>query len=130
MNTAQSPKYNSPYPAEIIYTSDKNFDVRIKAMIDREAKDLGFNIWDEKFKELVQRIGEIAVNTLFSTATAANPELLKAALIQSEKMDVEYQNTPSYTAYVILKTAIKNYTGINQQQINEEILKEEEVVSN
>jgi hypothetical protein len=69
MNTtiAQSPKYSSPYPAEVTYTSDKNFDVRLKAIIDREAKNLGINIGDEKFKALIQRIGEIAEDTLFAT---------------------------------------------------------------
>lgn len=69
MNTlvSQSPKYNSPYPAEVTYTSDKNFIVRLKAMIDREAKAIGINISDEKFKELVKIIGNIAEDTLFAT---------------------------------------------------------------
>jgi hypothetical protein len=64
---AQSPKYSSPYPAEVTYTSDKNFDVRLKAMLDREAKNLGINIGDEKFKALVERIGDIAESVLFAT---------------------------------------------------------------
>lgn len=66
MNTvvAQSPKYNSPYPAEVTYTSDKNFNVRLKAMIEREAKDLGIRI-DEKFEALIDRIGNIAEDVLF-----------------------------------------------------------------
>lgn len=69
MNTlvAQSQKYSSPYPAEIIYTSDKGFRVRLKAMLDREAKALDINIWDKKFKALVERIGNIAEDALFAT---------------------------------------------------------------
>jgi hypothetical protein len=51
-----------------------------------------------------------------------NAEVLKTALIQAERMDIEYQNTPSYTAYVILKTAIKNYLGISQEELNEKVL--------
>lgn len=71
--TTKTKKYLSPYPAEVIYTSDKNFDVRLKAMIEREAKDLGIDVWEEKFKTLLERIGENAEDCLFATTERMIP---------------------------------------------------------
>lgn len=59
-------KYSSPYPAERIYISDKNFTVRLLAMINRAMNDLGYNTHDEKFKALYEFIGEHGEPCLFA----------------------------------------------------------------
>lgn len=60
-----NPVYKSDYPSEITYHSDKNFIVRLKAMIERTFKHLEIQLGSEKLNELMDIIGEDAEGCLF-----------------------------------------------------------------
>jgi hypothetical protein len=53
-NSIKHPKYKSPYEAVVTYKSDKNFTVRLKAMINRAMTCAGYSASDEKFKRIIE----------------------------------------------------------------------------
>lgn len=64
-------KYSSPYPDAVKYTCDKNFLVRLKAMIDRNGAALGIRR-DDKFKALIESMND-AEDYLFSSVSTTTP---------------------------------------------------------
>lgn len=58
--------YSSPYPALVVYTSDKNFDVRLKALIDRRIKEAGIPCTFEQLKALTDSLND-AEDYLFAS---------------------------------------------------------------
>jgi hypothetical protein len=50
----EQPKYKSPYESEVTYKSDKNFVVRLKAMIGAAMLDSGYSISGKKYDQLIE----------------------------------------------------------------------------
>lgn len=59
--------YNKTYPSEVVYHSDKNFLVRLKAMIERTLKHLDIKVSREKLGQLMEIIGNEAEDCLFES---------------------------------------------------------------
>jgi hypothetical protein len=65
-------KYNSLYPSEITYTSDKNFDVRLKVLIEKKMREDGYETMSSKFNEFIGFFG-YAEDYLFDKRIANPP---------------------------------------------------------
>jgi hypothetical protein len=65
MLTTINPVYDSKYPSEVAYLSDKNFEVRLKAMIERTLKQVGIETTSDKLSEFMDIIGDEAEYCLF-----------------------------------------------------------------
>lgn len=52
-----NPVYKSPYPSEVTYRSDKNFIVRLVALVVKSMEDAGYNTRDEQFSKAMENFG-------------------------------------------------------------------------
>lgn len=70
MNTQaiEATKYKSPYPSVVTYRSDKNFDVRLKAFVDKKMKDAGYDTNSEQFLKMIADFRD-AEDYLFESKT-------------------------------------------------------------
>lgn len=58
-------KYKSNYEPEVTYSSDKNFIVRLKCLLEIRMKEAGYETTDEKFKSFIESL-EAAEDYLFA----------------------------------------------------------------
>jgi hypothetical protein len=95
-------KYSSPYPSEVVYRSDKNFIVRLKAMIDRNMKEAGYSTYDDRFKSLIQSFDNAEEYLFDESPGPATPsvEVYRKAL---EQISISRENANIIAAKALAK---------------------------
>lgn len=122
--------YNKTYPSEVIYHSDKNFIVRLKAMTERTLKHLGIKVSSEKMGELMDIIGNEAEDCLFEKkvriplpATGTQDETAEQIIkrnipngIVNFKAKGKGDGKPQYEAEIaVIKKCMQEYASQSQQ---------------
>lgn len=64
-NVRVNPTYHKKYPSVVNYYSDKNFNVRLKVVIQRTMKQVGITATDDQLNEFMDIIGNEAEGSLF-----------------------------------------------------------------